>query len=69
MREELVTTPDPDNLVKPRVNRLLKRARDGDTAALPALRQLLADHPDWWNDLGNIALQARQAMIAGRGGQ
>jgi len=47
---------------------LLRRAREGDRTALPALRKVLDAKPSVWRavgDLGNLAEQAMLDLIAG----
>ena len=45
-------------------NLLLKRANEGEGAALVELRELCEGHPELWAGLGNLAAQA-QAMLIG----
>lgn len=42
---------------------LVKRAKSGDRAALPRLRQYLNANPQLWKGPGNVALQAQAAWI------
>jgi hypothetical protein len=44
-------------------NQLLARAHGGDKTVLPVLRRLLNESPGLWNELGNIAMQARRSWI------
>jgi hypothetical protein len=43
---------------------LVQRARQGDESVLPALRMLLDEQPDLWQQAGDLALQARAAWLA-----
>jgi hypothetical protein len=42
---------------------LVQRAKSGDRAALPRLRQYLSANPTLWKGPGNVALQAQAAWI------
>jgi hypothetical protein len=62
VREDLTTATDAATLTR-KCNELLKRAHEGDSAALPGVRRLLNESPDLWKDLGDIAMQARRVWI------
>ena len=63
MREDITTAADAATLVRNQCTALLKRVQDGDKKALPDLRRLLNESPELWNELGNIAMQARRLWI------
>ena len=44
-------------------NVLLKRANEGEGAALLELRELCEGHPELWAGLGNLAAQAQAALV------
>ncbi len=45
------------------LSQLLERARQGDAAALPALRQYLERTPELWRDYGDLAAQVRVVWV------
>lgn len=45
------------------LSRLLERARLGDAAVLPALRQFLERTPELWRDYGDLAAQVRAVWV------
>src|SRR4051794_16064316 len=49
--------------IKDQLGRLLERARQGDEAVLPQLREFLDTRPELWRRYGDLALHARQAWI------
>src|SRR5262245_50416753 len=53
--------PDADALNEIRL--VVGQARQGDTAALPRLRALLAAHPILWQRYGDLAAQAQRSWI------
>ena len=63
MREDLTEETDAATLTRNSCTQLLKRAHGGDTAAMSDLRRLLNESPDLWNEIGNIAMQARRSWI------
>jgi hypothetical protein len=42
---------------------LVGRARQGDVTVLPRLKEFLDAHPQVWQELGDLALHAEEAMI------
>ncbi|MDR3633357.1 MAG: hypothetical protein P4L84_05930 [Isosphaeraceae bacterium] len=60
--------PSTENLAEPPVvvielQELLDRARKGDQAVLPLLREVLDDRPELWQHYGDLARNAQQAWI------
>jgi hypothetical protein len=51
----LVDTPD--------LRELVGRAQQGDVTVLPRLKEFLDAHPQVWQELGDLALHAREALI------
>jgi hypothetical protein len=54
--------PDADALNEIRL--VVGRAKKGDTAALPRLRELLETHPILWRRYGDLAAQAERLWVA-----
>src|ERR1700722_7275416 len=51
-----------------RLQALVRRGEQGDASAVPELRQMLDDHPEIWQQYGDLAKQAEEAwkrLIAG----
>src|ERR1700712_2338810 len=55
----IVQPPAPEVLDE--IRAVVGRAKQGDTAVLPRLRELLADHPVIWQRYGDLAVQAETA--------
>jgi hypothetical protein len=58
--------PDPahsPSAAEDEIRAVLERARSGDATALPALRRVLDDHPEIWQQYGALATHARQTWI------
>jgi hypothetical protein len=45
------------------MQRLLRKAEKGDKAVLPALRTMMDRTPGYWEEVGDLAQTARQALI------
>jgi hypothetical protein len=50
-------------LSDPALLALLRRAEAGGTETMPALRQALDEHPEIWQEAGNLALNAERSLI------
>ena len=60
--------PDPP-VVLIELQELVDRARKGDQAVLPLLREVLDDRPDLWQHAGDLARHAQEAWIKLTAGQ
>jgi hypothetical protein len=47
----------------PELRELVGRARQGDVTVLPRLKEFLDSHPQVWEELGDLALHAREALV------
>jgi hypothetical protein len=70
------TNPNPEPAPEPaepvyslEVRDLLLRADQGDQTVLPALRRLLDKHPELWRQFGDLAQQARSALLTWAAGK
>jgi hypothetical protein len=45
------------------IQRLLLRAQEGDTTALPELRDLLENRPELWKQLGDLVAHCEEAIL------
>jgi hypothetical protein len=54
---------DDDEQVTTRIRGLLDRARQGDEAVLPQLREILDTEPGLWRHFGDLAFHARSCWI------
>ena len=45
------------------LNQMLQRAKQGDEAVLPQLRQLLDSRPELWRHFGDLAMHAQEAWL------
>lgn len=45
------------------VRRVVARAKSGDTTALPALRQALTEHPEYFENAGNLSLMSQRVWF------
>jgi hypothetical protein len=55
--------PMPPSSAEDELRALLERARQGEAAAVPALRAALDDHPEIWDRFGNLAAHAQRSWI------
>lgn len=53
----------PESTATDELRSLLTKAEQGDLSVLPALRQILDDRSEIWQEYGNLALQAECALI------
>lgn len=47
-----------------KLDRLLAKAQEGDRSVLPALRKMLDEGSDSWDQLGDVALQAQRSLVS-----
>jgi hypothetical protein len=47
----------------PELRELVGRARQGDVTVLPRLKEFLDAHPQVWEELGDLARHAREALV------
>ena len=59
---ERFQVPDEPPVVED-LNLLVQRAREGDEAVLPQLREMLDTRPELWQHFGNLAGHAREAWL------
>jgi predicted NBD/HSP70 family sugar kinase len=52
-----------DALAVDEVAQLIQRAEQGDTQALPALRQWLDAHPDFWEGVADLAQMTQDTLV------
>ena len=59
-----MTNVDPLSLPsRELLNDLVRRANDGDSGALTDLRKFLDDHPEIWQNIGDLARHAQESML------
>src|SRR4051794_11835823 len=62
MEEKPFATP-PEPPVAVELRALVQQAQGGDPTALPRIRQILDDHPEVWQHLGDLSALAERAWI------
>jgi hypothetical protein len=58
------STSAPEPAVTTELRALVQRAQGGDAGALPRLREVLDQHPEVWQRLGDLSALAERAWIA-----
>jgi hypothetical protein len=64
MADESSTAPKTEPAVAAELATLVERARRGDPTALPRLREILDQHPEVWQHMGNLSALAEQSWFA-----
>lgn len=58
-KDEPQEKPQEDSLLD--LRELVIRAKQGDAAVVPQLKEYLRQHPEVWNRVGDLALQSQVA--------
>src|SRR5207248_3150280 len=67
MSKDGVDRPPPPGVLA-EIREVVGRAKGGDAAAVPRLRELLDGHPSLWKTYGDLAAQVERSWLALAGG-